>query len=292
MALSDQQRRNTLKPKRVVFEKAGSRSLKNLPSHEGGRHGPVRPGRRLRKKQGVGRIIGGLAAVLMALFALVVGAVQLGAFDEALASRANEILKDAVPEPFSVATQNTSVGFSWPPSLGVRYEGFRIADSTNMTVIASAESLSVNLDVIKSTFGTPVFSSLSVDGAMVDLPELQKLLADGPMGQISLQDVPKWHDAIGNILDTAFDAGEDAKSPLRLVIRDSQIAIVPNAYSDTVAIQSAQARLYRSELNLEASIVLAEQPVNVSGRSERNQENAVLVTLEAEDIVFPVKRLR
>lgn len=292
MSVADKQCGTRLKPERIVFEKAGSRSLKNLPSHDGGRYGPVRPGRRLRKKPGSNRFFIGLLATLCALIVLGLGAIQYGAFDEVLASRANEILQDAVPETFSVSTEETRVGFSWPPSLGVRYEGFRIVDSANRTVVASAEILSVNVDIIKSLFGQPVFSSLAIDGAMIDLPEVQKKLGADQGAQISLKNVPGWHDAIGDALNAAFDTSERVQTSLRLVIRDSSVALAPNAYSDTVTLETVQARLYKSELDLEAALVLADAPVAIIAKSERNEQNTLSVQLEADDVVFPVKRLR
>ncbi|MEO1701908.1 MAG: AsmA-like C-terminal region-containing protein [Pseudomonadota bacterium] len=246
----------------------------------------------MRAKRRRGRLAFGIFSVFLGILVLGVGSVQLGVFDRALASRANETLAQSVPEPLSLTTGSTKVGFSWPPSLGVRYEDFKIFDAQTDTVIAKVDRLSVNLDLIKSALGTPVFSSLAIEGAQLDIASARPLLSDQKPEQITLAGVPQWFETISDQLEDAFAASERAQAPLRLSVKDSHAILPANQYSDTLVVQSAQARLAAGELSVKSLSDLAGQTVVFNATAQRENDGVIALETTAQDVVFPVKRLR
>ncbi|MEO0544629.1 MAG: hypothetical protein AAFY99_12510, partial [Pseudomonadota bacterium] len=229
---------------------------------------------------------------LLVLLGAVGGAVTFGAFDSVLASRANEILNASIPEPFIASTESTQVGFSWPPSLGVQYSGFSISDADADNSLVEIERLSVNLDLIKSLFGRPVFSSLYVVGAKLDAQSLQQSTVMDSRHQVSLAFIAEGFANFGSSLAMVFDVSSEAQAPLKLSINDSRIVIPNSQYSDEIKIDEMQARLTTDRLMIDASLELADQAVQLTGEALRDADQTLAVDLVAEDVVFPVKRLR
>ncbi|MEM9999469.1 MAG: DUF3971 domain-containing protein, partial [Pseudomonadota bacterium] len=231
-------------------------------------------------------------AVMVALIVASAGALRYGLLDESIAEQANDFLRAAIPEPLQVSTENIAIGFSWPPSLGVRYNGFEIADRTSQTVVARADTVSVNLNIIKSLTGVPVFSSVTVEGATLDVQAVEQIAESDTPSQWRLADIPGRFEHTGALLRTMFRRIAQGDSAMRLSITDTQLALPPNDVTDTVLITAAAGRATADELTMNADVQVAGVETTINGQAQLLANDALAVIAVADNAVFPMMRLR
>ncbi|MEM1376808.1 MAG: AsmA-like C-terminal region-containing protein [Pseudomonadota bacterium] len=289
--MNDSTEQTIAKPERVRFDRSERSALTQLPSHAGVARGPVRRGRSTRRR-GRWRFAAKAALGFILAFGALIALVTSGAFDRQLAERADAVLAQSVPAPFGAMSEATEVGFSWPPSLGVIYSGFQIADQRSQTVVASAQTLSVNLDIMRSLSGTPVFSGVTLSGLTIDAQAIERSGETAPMKTARLEQAPIIFDQVATALRGAMAGAADADHPVKVTIADARIALPPNQYTSTVTINQGSAIVAANDITISASGKIADQETVIDGKAALNATDKLSVSLSAGDLVFPVKRLR
>ncbi|MEL6920035.1 MAG: DUF3971 domain-containing protein [Pseudomonadota bacterium] len=288
--MNDSRQADDSETQRIRFDRTAQRTLQSMPSHAGVSRGPVRRGRERRMPRALRVGFAALSSLLL-LAAGLVGLTASGVFDEQLAARADAILVNAVPEPYSARSDGAVVGFSWPASIGVRYQGFQIADDSSQTVLASAETVAINLDVVASLSGTPVFSSIEASGVTIDGQALTNMRPGEKAAGLQLSSLTDGFNPATDAIRSLLQRTDEAGRTVRLVVDDATLAFVPNGYADTVEINALQAVFDGASVSISGEAEIAGQSVILDGRAVSASDGSLTASFAAQDLAFPVRRL-
>jgi len=229
----------------VKFERDAGRRLRRLPSHGGGRKGPVHapllpPAGRLAR-----RTIGFSVLAVFAAVALAAMLAASGLLAGPAQRIASETLQRMVPEGFALTLGKTDVRLSWPPSLAVTFDAVSLAEGQGVEPLATVRRLAVQIDPLSLVGDDPRIAGIAVEGARIDRAAMAALDADEPDppgAPFGLSEVPERFDTLFGTLRRWGAIHLYQEGGLRLRIADSAIVMGDGGMVSTLSIDRLTGR--------------------------------------------------
>lgn len=283
----------------VKFERDADRRLRRLPSHGGGRKGPVHapflpPVRHLARRT-IGISVVAVVAVVLLAAMLAASGLLAGPAQR----MAGETLQRMVPEGFALTLGKTDVRLSWPLSLAVTFDEVSLAPGPAAEPVATVGRLSVQIDPVSLARDDPRVAGIAVDGVYIDRAAMAAFNADNDDASgapFALSGVPERFDALFAALRHWGAIHLHQDGGLRLNIENSAIVLGEGGMVSTLSIDRLTGRAdgrgnaaFEGEIAFDGSISPVSGEMNVPRADQPSEPARLSMTVDA--MPFPWRRL-